>query len=312
MGLVNPPQVTPPVMRAICRYFAYRGPDHTVSRAELEGVLEPPSATNPGQARPRPVEATISEAVALGILASDGSGDDETLRCAIELPSVPLERDVHDRELAAVLRRVALESANTDDLFAGKDALDTTKAREFARIAAWLLMQDPTGAGLAWGVAERYPEEDVERRQSAQANMSLVVNGDRWNSFRRWSRYFGLSRLNLDGRLIPDPLVAIADELPSVFDSERDLAVDTFVARVAERLPVLDEGQCQRAVLTEAMKSDPRDEITGDRPLSRAAAFALHRLERRGGLQLHNRADAPAHRNIGERVVTHVSLPEAA
>ena len=321
MGVVNPPQVTPVVMRALCRYFAYRGPDHRIASRDLEHILEPPGATQPGEDHPRPVRATVTEAVALGLLDEDGNGAEAVLRSAIALPDAPLDSFEHERQLAALLRNAILSERNTSGLFAhvgGSEdgpgagsvegrALDTTRGREFARMASWLLLQDPAGRGLAYGVMRTHPDEDVETRQRSQCTVPLVVNDARWASFRRWARYLGLARVGLHGRLIPDPTSAVADVLPTIMSRASDLPVDTFLERLAVQIPVLDGGRCHTEVLEQAIKADPRLTAPGDRPVSPVLAFALLRLGKRGVIRLDDRADAPSHRDVAGRVVTHVS-----
>lgn len=320
MGVVNPPQVMPVVMRAICRYFAYRGPGHEVMRGELERILEPSGATQPGEARPRPVGATLTEAVSLGVVREVGAGDEALLSYSADWPDASFDSIEYERELAAILRRVILDDRNTAALFSRSErasdededseatqrALDTTEGREFARMAAWLLLQDPNGPGLAYGVKDRQPTEDVEERQKAQCTVTLVINDVRWESFRRWARYLGLARTGLHRRLVPDPTTAISHELPHSFADLDELPVDSFMQRLAARIPVLDDGRCHAEVLQQAMKSDPRSDSAGDRPVSSAVAFSLARLERRGILRLDDRADAPSHRDVAGRVITHV------
>lgn len=308
MGLVNPPEVTPAVMRAIGRYFAYRGEGAEVAREELRALLEPPGAVNTTDGEgPTPVEATMTEAVALGILEESGEGTDTILKCTLALPDTDAPSTLQDSQLVAALRRCVLSEENTGELFAvNRDALDTTKGREFARIGAWLLLQDPLAPGLNYGAPRN--EEAVERRQNDQCTIPLVINGPRWVSFRRWARYLGIARMGTDGRLLPDPTAAIGDELHAVFADDHELSPDEFARRLSDRLPLIDGGRCQQEVLRHAFKSDPFRDLPGDRPVSAALSFVLKRLERGGSVRLDDRADAPSYRNVAGGVVTHIAV----
>lgn len=307
MGLVNPPEVTPSVMHAICRYFAFGGESHTVDRSELEALLQSPSHPDGAtQGRAGPVKATVDAAIELGILAASGT-DHTTVSCRLPFPAVPLLDPAFDRAVVASLRRQVLSAENTGALFAaGRETQDTTRSREFARIATWVLLQDPTGPGLGYDTPQA--AENVEDRQQAQCLTDLgpVVNDARWNSFRRWARYLGLVRTSPENRLLPDPTTAVGDELDAIYAGTSDLPVDEFVRQVGQRLPILDDGDCQAQVIAKVLKSDPLQELTGDRPVSRALSFALRRLARNDAIRLDNRGDAPRFRNLGNTVITHV------
>jgi hypothetical protein len=307
VGLVNPPEVTPSVMRAICRYFSYRGKDSQIMRTELRALLEPRSIVkgDKGEERVSAVDATLTEAVALGVLTGHGDGDDAVLTCSLPLPKAGLQSTEHDAELVRALRRRLLSEENTENLFSSdRRALDTTRSREFSRIGSWLLLQNPYGPGLNYGAAS--VEENVERRQDEQCNVAMVVNDLRWVSFRRWARYLGLARMGTNNRLLPDPTPAIRDELESVFGDDPELPTDEFVRRLGATLPLIDEGRCQQEVLHHAFKGDPLRDLPGDHPLSSALAFALKRLERGGVIKLADRADARSYRNVAGAVVTHI------
>src|SRR5689334_8625040 len=104
-------------MRAICRYFSYRGKDAQITRAELRALLEPRSIVKgaKGEERTSAVDATMTEAVALGVLAGHGDGDDTVLTCSLPLPQAALPSTEHDRQLVRSLRRRILSEENTND-----------------------------------------------------------------------------------------------------------------------------------------------------------------------------------------------------
>src|SRR4051794_7162347 len=105
-------------MRAICRYFSYRGKDAQITRADLRALLEPRSIVkgDKGEERASAVDATLTEAVALGILVGhgEGAGEDAVLTCSLPLPKAALQSAEHDAELVRALRRRILSEENTE------------------------------------------------------------------------------------------------------------------------------------------------------------------------------------------------------
>ena len=307
MGLVNPLEVTPSVMHAICRYFAYCGQEHTVARSELESLLQPPPQPDgqpPGSSNP--ISATIDAAIELAVLAATDR-EPTVLSCRLPLPELPLLDSAFDGELIGRLRRQVLAPENTNELFASdRDAQDTTRSREFVRIAAWVLLQDPTGPGLGWAAPQVV--ENVESRERDQCVDALrpVVNDARWNSFRRWARYLGLVRVGPDNRVLPDPTTAVGDELNAIYADGSDLPIEDFLRRLGQRIPIVDGGESQAQVIANALKRNLFLDLPGDHPVSPALSFALKRLARRGAIRLDNRADAPTFRNLGNAVFTHI------
>jgi hypothetical protein len=316
MGIVNPPEVHPAIVRALYRLCLQLGADVAVTLDEYVAMLAPASAVNDGADPRLSVRLTVREAVDIGVLEPRGEADPE--RYGLALPAPPDGADTHEVEAFFMreLRRAVFAPSNNDPLFAydqrpgesdepvNDRVLDASKAREFTRIQAWLLLQDPTRGSLSW--AAKTEQRNVQRLQSQYPEGGLVINGTRWNGFRRWSLYLGLSRQDGQTAVIADPTRAVADELACIHDARGEMALVDLRTRLAERLPVLDGGTYRKEVL------DHIDAEEDARSVSPALTLALLRAQRAGTLRLERRADfSGGSLTVGQVPVTHVVFAEA-
>lgn len=315
MGIVNPPEVHPAIVRALYRLSVQLGADFAAKTDEYVAMLAPKQAVNEGPDPSLSARLTVQEAVRIGVLSPRGETRDE--RYGLALPAPPDGADSQEVEAFFVrkLRDLVFARANNEALFADDEApeegadrvegerLSTSRSCEFTRIQAWLLLRDPTGAALSW--TDKDERSNVQRLQARYSNRDLVVNGTRWTSFRRWSLFLGLSRQQQNA-VIADPTRAVADELADLDASSVEMALVDLRAQLAERLPVLDGGAYREEVLRYIQAEE------NPRAISPALALALLRAERAGKLRLERRADfGGGSLSVGQRAVTHVVFNEA-
>ena len=116
----------------------------------------------------------------------------------------------------------------------------------------------------------------------------IFVNNTRWSGLRYWARYLGFATGD-DSSLFFDPTVAVRGQLKEVIQKKESLPAAEFVARLASRLPVLDNG-IYRTEVEQALKPDTwRPPSPGH--LSTSLSFALRRLQKQGTLSLESMAD---------------------
>jgi hypothetical protein len=316
MGIVNPPEVHPAIMRALYRLCVQLGTDVAFPLDDYLAMLAPAPAVNDGADPSLSARLTLREAVEIGLLES--RGEDNPERYGLALPAPPEDADTGDAETFFVraLRRLILAPSNNEPLFndgqprdqsdesVKDEPLDASKSREFTRIQAWLLQQDPVRGPLSW--ADKEEQRNVQRIQGQYPNGGLVVNGTRWNSFRRWSLYLGLSRQDGHNAVIADPTRAVRDELDCLDGAPKEMALVDLRTRLAERLPVLDGGAYRKEVLEYV-------EVEEDvRAVSPTLALGLLRAQRAGTLRLERRADfGGGSLTVGQMPITHVLFTEA-
>jgi hypothetical protein len=314
MGLVNPTEVHPAVMRALYRLCVQLGDGASATSEEYVGLLAPASAIT--GANPRLVATrTVRAAEELGVLVP--ANGKQTVALGLPAPPPDASEEDVDRCFVRALRNLVMRRDNNSPLFGEADTkqddaprergetLATTQSREFTRIQSWMLFRDPTGASVLWSSTDA--RRSVQSLQRHYDGRDLVVNGNRWTNFRRWSSYLGFSRQTNDGGLLPDPTPAVVDELTDLRDGADELPLVDVRARLAERLPVLDGGVYRDEVRGHVTADEP------DRALSPALAFALLRCEHAGLVTLTARADFGERAlQVGARSVTHVVFAEAA
>jgi hypothetical protein len=303
MGIVNPPEVQPGVMRAIYRLslrFGAKGESLDAYRS----LLVPPDGMPSGGNRERAVELNLAEARKIGLLI-DGKG--KRLRCSIPAPPA----GAHPEQFfVAGLRTLLFEERNNPDLFGrggqeegaevGEDeTLSTVLASEFTRIQTWLIMKSKTGQALRWNSEAR--ERSIQVLGENVPGGGFVRNDTRWGAFRRWAVYLGLARRTEKGSdLIVDPSRAVLEALAS-HDDEEITAVE-LTSWLAARIPVLDGGAYWRQ-----MRSFLGEEK--EPGLSAAFELALLRAGAEGAVEFHRRSDFGGRSLVlGGRNFTHATV----
>jgi hypothetical protein len=193
--------------------------------------------------------------------------------------------------LRAAVLRLALAPANNPVL--NRDAGDdneSSKASDFTYAAAWALTQDPYSfqARYRGGVEDLQASECVDPRPFA--------NDTRWTGFAEWAVFLGIAWSAPKFGLVLDPSFALRVVLPEVWGDARELAQETFLARVADVLPIVDTGRYQLAV---ARQTQRPWRTAGLNQVSPCLSAALLTLEARDEIRLEDRSDAPLRLLLG-------------
>jgi hypothetical protein len=166
----------------------------------------------------------------------------------------------------------------------------TNGARDLARALSWFLAQDALGCPLLW-------TGNVQTLQQAQFPIQdnetwAITNDTRWGALSRWAMALGLASPSLVQKkpgLVPLPTVAIndvLDELPA-----GQTAIDDFLARLTNKLPVL-YGGLVRTSLAESLPSGDPDPGVKEDCADSSVGQALRVLEGRGRLVFDTLPDA--------------------
>lgn len=163
-------------------------------------------------------------------------------------------------------------------------AEDAGITADFVRGMAWLLAQDIYAFPTAWSDGA----EAVEQRQIT-GRKTIVQNDVRWNGLRFWARYLGFATGD-SATFLVDPTGAIEAELPTIFQERAAISASEFVAKLAERLPILDSGTYRKEI--EAALNQDSWKQPQPQHLSMSLSFALRRLELAKRISLEQQADA--------------------
>jgi hypothetical protein len=257
------------MLRALARYCQYRGikdaPEHTLRnvvtqhRGDVDGSVW---------------SDTLLVAAELGVLSNEAG--------VLQLDGSSIrELAVDDDHMfrRALRRRVMAYDHNHDPWDTVDGRWSSAGAREFSRIATWLL-QVPVEVLQTNG-----PYELARKEVSGPSDDKLVENQTQWRTFLRWGIALGLVSM-IDDLVLPDPTVAIEEELSDLLAGE--VHVIAFRDGVVKCLPVLLGGAYAHGLdgfLHERPRRDPRAAGSG-------LSLALRRLERRGVISVDRRSDA--------------------
>lgn len=236
---------------------------------------------------------TLNRWTQLGLFQAS---DDGTLRLDKE--------DNNPERLPSICRELLFSEVNNQNFWSSEDI----RAADFTRAIAFILSQDIYTN--EFGTHSQV--QALEQRQLRDETRRILQNDVRWNGLRIWGDYLGF--FWLDHRRWPDPTAAVREELGEVFGKEKELTAANFIARLAERIPVLDGGRYRleiEAILdTSEWQRPARPDL-----LSTSLSRALWRLSQPGGpLRLESRADTGEGRTLQRaggrewRTFTHVLL----
>src|SRR4051812_15801494 len=209
------------MLRALGRYCRYRDVEEVAER-DLQRVLAPDALGGGGPGSAWRDTLLLAQEFDLVVVR------DELVVVAPALKAALADDNV-DRFRTA-LRRLVLAPAHNDGLWQVADGRWLSSgSREFSRAAAWFLDQplDRRDGTLP----------DRARRQ-VPGNHKVIENEEQARVFVRWSSSLGLST-TLFGEPIPDPTVAVRDELRHAFGDEDELPALTLRDRLVAALPVL-------------------------------------------------------------------------
>lgn len=150
--------------------------------------------------------------------------------------------------------------------------------------------------GLAWCLAQNiytlpstYADVNDLVDSQVQFGRFIFLNDTRWSGLRPWARYLGFATGD-DSKLLFDPTVAVRGQLNDLIQKKESLPAAEFVARLAARLPVLDNGS-YRTEVEQALKLETWQPPSPGH-LSTSLSFALRRLQKQGTISLESKADA--------------------
>jgi hypothetical protein len=270
MGIITRTRAHPAMLRALARYCAYR--EITESDvASLQRVLAPDAfgAQKAGSVW----HDSLLLASELGLVDQD----DE--RVAIR-PTLRAELAVDDvGAFRRALRKVVLAPVNNEGLWAVSNGVWPAGAStEFSRIASWFLDQP---------FELDHPEISARARPQLKTTLRLIENPDQGRVFERWCVALGLGATLFDN-LLPDPIKAVSEELPDIYQDSEELPALTVRDQLLERLPVLTGG-AYAAGLDQVLKVVPRRVPHAAGP---SLTRSLQGLERRGVIAFVSRSDA--------------------
>lgn len=267
------------MLRALARYCRYRNVA-ILEEDRLREAIAPTSLTVRESGSTVPAAGTawkdsVDLAIELGI-AERREGllsFDEQLIAELASDGVPGFR--------RALRRIVLAPENNDGLWEHGEGerWSSEGAREFSRIAVWLLETDSRG------LVRDKAYETARRLVGGPAK--LVENVEQWRVFVRWAEALGVIS-GVSNLHLPDPTVAVEEELVDVFSSEAELPALRVRDEVSGQLPVLRNGEYAEG-LQRFLIEKPR---RLDAEAGPALSFALMRLKRRGLILFDRRSDA--------------------
>ncbi|MGQ4807021.1 hypothetical protein NKDENANG_00359 [Candidatus Entotheonellaceae bacterium PAL068K] len=214
--------------------------------------------------------------------------------------------------------RVPQERRGMND-FAFRDYLETklllpAEAEQYGQplfpyVLAWFLAQDPAAPLVFSDNLRQQVETECGPRSGPQISSELS-NHSKFENFVYWARYLGYCwRLQTANQsmVIPDPTAALERCLLSILKQRIEVTVEGLMEVLGECSPVLDGGEV-REELEGVLPSEKR---RAEGTLSRTTSLGLLQLERKGGIALERRHDAPAVRLTSwpdERSVSHIIL----
>jgi hypothetical protein len=262
----------------------------TVTRERLLTICAPSTVVPAG--KPQKARQTLTRWVQLGAFVEK----EGHIRLAPEFRVAPGDLDGLRREVLRTLLRFdnspfldskdALESGDDDDSLdadvetdADEESDEARKSgcSDFTRASAWAMLQDPYLFD---------PTKVIQQQNQQGLKPRAIRNTSRWSGFEMWSLFTGVT-VQTPGRLVLNPALAIRLALDEIFPSDTRLSLDAFVARVSDRLPFLDGGRYQQAILERT--TVPRPE---KREISRALSIAILQLQAEGLLKLLDVSDA--------------------
>jgi hypothetical protein len=264
-----------------CEYLHFLG-EKGDSWESIESQLSPLKKSGGNEEEDKPTGKSIAEDVLreiekLGLLSSNS---DSTVSLSKDLRKIAPPDGNWQQALRPILfERIVSPKA------------DTYGQNDVADAIAWLLVQDP------FSPMSRKGGEHVERiiAQLSETDQlrSAIGNNSRYQNLLYWARYFGCAEWlgsRTDNVVVPDPSDVIAQHLPTIFFDESELPIGTFIQRLGDVCPVLEEGAARRNLETRLSEQFLRK----DRHLSRSTSLALKRLNLRGVIATKAASDALA------------------
>lgn len=207
------------------------------------------------------------------------------------------------------LRHVVFDPSHAEPFF--DDGERRGVSADLLRALAWFLAVDGV-EGVSWENAESKLRETMLPGQPHTPR-----NQARWNTFREWTTLLGFGWKAGSGRVkavVPDPAIAICDELPAIFGDKKVLTQQEFRDSLARHLPVLEGGTYR--VQMEAVLKPTAVQREHARQFSTSTTRALRHLRALRALQWDSRSDTDlaflgAPSASGSETASHFILGEA-
>lgn len=303
MGVLNQTNDgLPSVLMALVRALRYFGP---LVKDELLAVCCPPTLEchNSGFKTGFQGSQTLTRWTQLGLFIEDR---DQRLTLHPDVEKLPSHGLDEVRALGPVLRSLLLAPSNNEQLNVpgGEFAADITLA------LSWALAQD------IYAISGRSYKGVVAPLELSQFGISDPYpfrNDSRWPGFKAWAPLIGFGWLD-KSEIVIDPTVAVRQALPVVFGNHEKLAIEEFLTRVADSVPVLDGGAYRNKV---EARLETSWRSTRDHEISVSLSMALKRLHETKEVDLKSLADAPKRTLLGRghrelEQVSHVVKLESA
>jgi hypothetical protein len=263
-----------PVVWTLVRRVVAR---ESLSRDELVQRLTPARlisrAKEPASRHVRPSIRALED---VGILGPGADG-----RLSID------EAYLDDNAFRCEVARRVLDIPEGGDVWALRG--DSTQLEHHAEVAtAWLCLQ-----GL---------ETEVAGFSRADELLSAQIGGDRkflrdtapFNTLERWTQWFGIAistqpTTGTTSALIPDTTALITWALDDLIPPGSAVSMSQFMVATAQMFPWMPHGRIGREV-AERMREIP-DSRAAKGACPQCLAFAMHRLELTGDLELHTGDD---------------------
>ena len=160
--------------------------------------------------------------------------------------------NLREYEIAKSLRRAILSDESNDG-----DWKSPSYASEFTNSVAWFLTLPTSGVSTTFDSGSPNIQELQSRLFGDRVDDGWVLgNANRWNAFKHWSCSLGFAYLSAEKRIVPDPTIAIRDDIDCTFPHLTEMPATEFIKKISENLPVLDGGK-YRTLVEEHLRSVP-------------------------------------------------------
>jgi hypothetical protein len=227
------------------------------------------------------LRATLTRWIGLGLFSDEG----DKIRLSFSRGRGESDDGIAQR-LPTICRGILLGSEHARPLWPNIGIVSEDnigRSADLCRGLAWCLAQD------IYTLPSTYADVNDIVDSQVQFGRFIFLNDTRWSGIRPWARYLGFATGD-DSKLFFDPTVAVRGQLNEMIQKKESLPAAEFVARLAARLPVLDNGS-YRSEVEQALKPETwRPPSPGH--ISTSLSFALRRLQKQGTIALESKADA--------------------
>lgn len=309
MALLNPPEILPPLIRAIVEAAAMHG--QPVDDDKLVELLSPGDAENPGsigRAGKSHVRFSHTAARELGFLESGDGGSSPS-----PVTKEALSAGSFRAAWPHLLRRSVLGHESAPNAVPEAAAESTTGPKDLIFALTWFLAQDALDAPMGWDGGNGYRSLQALQQQQigGVSTQHPIQNDTRFGAFERWSLHLGFARADELGAraLRPLPTDVVRDAVKQLPVGRHD--IDDFCDLLGHAVPCLWPGPMRQQLIA-VVGEDPDPDVAAGGVDSSVAA-SLVTLEAEGLIRLDNLADAAqrtvlAPRSSQPRNVTHVEV----